>query len=84
MTRASLLSSAALFATLAFVPNSGAAQWQSHDRINEPACSQRGNVDPRCFVAQLDESLDKSQQLEGRVSEYRIAIQEFESSRVGP
>jgi hypothetical protein len=39
------------------------AQWRTHDRNNEPACAQPGTVDPRCFVAQLDEYLDKTQQL---------------------
>jgi hypothetical protein len=61
MTRASLFGSAALLTTLAFIPSSGMAQWQSHDRNNEPACAQPGTVDPRCFVAQLDESVNTMQ-----------------------
>jgi hypothetical protein len=64
MTRASLLASGALFATLVFVPSSGMAQWPYHDRNNEPACSQIGTVDPRCFVAQLDESLNMNQKVD--------------------
>ena len=64
MTRTSLLASVALFATLAFVPSSGVAQWPYHDRNNEPACSQIGTVDPRCFVAQLDDSLKTNQKLD--------------------
>jgi len=64
MKHASLLGSVAVFATLAFAPTSGMAQWQYHDRNNEPACSQIGTVDPRCFVAQLDDSLNTNQKLD--------------------
>jgi hypothetical protein len=62
MKRALLLSSVAVLATLTFAPTSGVAQW--HDRNNEPACSQIGTVDPRCFVAQLDDSLNMNQELD--------------------
>jgi hypothetical protein len=60
MTRSIFFTLSALLTMLALSSGPVTAQtWRDHDRNNEPACAQPGNVDPRCYVAQRQDPADQ-------------------------